>query len=313
MPFLNAEKFIEEAIRSVLDQTYENWELLLIDDGSSDSSTEIACLYSERYPEKVRYLEHDGHQNRGASASRNLGILHAQGKYISFLDADDVYLPHKLDQQVPMLEAQPEAAVLCGNALYWYSWTGIPEDIARDSIRELGVKSNTLIRPPELLTRILQRKAAVPCICSLLVRQEVIKRVGGFEESFRYIYTDQVFYSKMFIEAPVLITNECWDMYRQHPNSCCNIVKIAGQSDSARLNFLNWLERYLYKQEIKDLEVWKALRQELWPYRYPISYRVVSYIRRIMRRIKRISRLIARSILTAPMRRRLGAHGVVRQ
>jgi hypothetical protein len=69
--FLNAERFIEEAIESVLRQTYENWELLLVDDGSTDGSTEIARSYTEHESGKVRYLEHDRHENRGMSASRN--------------------------------------------------------------------------------------------------------------------------------------------------------------------------------------------------------------------------------------------------
>jgi hypothetical protein len=80
--FLNAEKFIREAIESVFAQTYDNWELLLVDDGSTDASTEIAHRYAEQYAGKVRYLEHEDHQNLGMSASRNLGINNAKGKYI---------------------------------------------------------------------------------------------------------------------------------------------------------------------------------------------------------------------------------------
>src|SRR5919107_1887161 len=98
--FLNGERFIEEAIESVLAQTYDNWELLLVDDGSTDGSTRIALQCAEQYPAKVRYLEHLGHQNCGMSASRNLGVSRAKGQYIAFLDADDVWLPHKLQQQV---------------------------------------------------------------------------------------------------------------------------------------------------------------------------------------------------------------------
>jgi glycosyltransferase involved in cell wall biosynthesis len=63
--FLNEERFIQEAIDSVFAQTYENWELLLVDDGSTDESTRIAQSCSARYPQKVRYLEHKAHQNRG--------------------------------------------------------------------------------------------------------------------------------------------------------------------------------------------------------------------------------------------------------
>src|SRR5918997_3094056 len=134
MIFLNAEKFIEEAIESVFAQTHDNWELLLVDDGSSDDSSQIALRYAERHPEKVRYLEHPGHRNRGMSASRNLGIRHAKGEYIALLDSDDVWLPHKLQQQVAILDAAPEAGMVYGLSQYWHSWTGKPQDIQRDVV-----------------------------------------------------------------------------------------------------------------------------------------------------------------------------------
>src|SRR5215212_9963596 len=99
IPFLNTENFIQEAIESVVAQTYENWQLFLVDDGSTDDSTRIAQEYTESYPGKIFYLEHPRHQNCGVSASRNLGISYAKGEYVGFLDADDVWLPHALEQQ----------------------------------------------------------------------------------------------------------------------------------------------------------------------------------------------------------------------
>ena len=90
--FWNEEQFIEEAIESVFGQTYGHWELLLVDDGSSDRSSKIARHYTDQYPDKVRYFEHQGHVNRGMSASRNLGVGSARGRYISYLDGDDVWL-----------------------------------------------------------------------------------------------------------------------------------------------------------------------------------------------------------------------------
>jgi glycosyltransferase involved in cell wall biosynthesis len=69
--FLNAEKFIHESIGSVFAQTYQNWELLLVDDGSTDTSSEIARRFAEQHSEKVRYFEHDGHKNRGTAGSIN--------------------------------------------------------------------------------------------------------------------------------------------------------------------------------------------------------------------------------------------------
>ena len=103
-PFLDAGPFLDAAIESVLEQTLEAWELLLVDDGSTDESTATARRWAALLPDKVKYLSHPDRQNRGASASRNLGIHHAVGEYLAFLDADDVYLPHKLTEQVAILD-----------------------------------------------------------------------------------------------------------------------------------------------------------------------------------------------------------------
>lgn len=266
--FQNAEQFIQEAIESVFTQTYDNWELLLIDGGSSDGSIHIAQRYAAQYPEKVRYLDRDRHQNRGMSAARNLGIGNAQGEYIAFLDAIDIWLPNKLEQQLAIMQAHPEAAMIYGSSTFWYSWTGKSEDIQRDTIPELGVQVNTLFEPPTLLNLLVQRKATAPCTCSILVRRDVAERLGGFEERFFGMFEEQAFCAKIFLEEPVFVADGNWDKYRQHPDSSDSTVQSTGQSDFARLFFLNWLEEYLFKQQAKDTE-WKVLQRELLLYRHP--------------------------------------------
>src|SRR5437773_1814225 len=154
--FWNADRFLKEAIESVFAQTYRAWELLLVDDGSNDGSTAIARSYAERDSQHVRYLEHPGHVNRGMSASRNLGIHHAQGQYIAFLDADDVWLPHILEEQVAILESHPTAVMVYGALQWWYSWTGHPGDMRQDHMRALSVPPNTLVKPPTPLIQCLQ-------------------------------------------------------------------------------------------------------------------------------------------------------------
>jgi glycosyltransferase involved in cell wall biosynthesis len=296
--FLNAEKFIQESIESVFAQTYDNWELLLVDDGSTDSSTKIAQRYVEQYPEKVRYLEHDGHQNRGMSATRNLGIRNAKGEYIALLDSDDVWLPHKLEQQVAILESQPEAAMVYGPSQKWYSWTGNPEDMQRDTEYKLGVQSNTLIKSPTLLTLSLKGKVITPCPSNILFRREMAERVGGFEENFRsmyQLYEDQAFLAKVHLNESVFVASECWDRYRKHPDSCVAVVSQAGQADSVRLFFLNWLEKYLSEQGIKDTEVWQALKKALWSYRHPLLSRVSGRFQHLTMQMKGMLKRIFRT------------------
>jgi glycosyltransferase involved in cell wall biosynthesis len=120
--FYNEERFIQEAIESVIAQTYPHWELLLVDDGSSDDSNEIALSFVNQRPDQIYYLQHPCGENFGKVASRNLGIQHAKGQYIAFLDADDVWLPHKLAEQVEILDMHPDICMLYGETEYWFSW-----------------------------------------------------------------------------------------------------------------------------------------------------------------------------------------------
>lgn len=268
--FLNGEKFIREAVESVFAQTYNNWELLLVDDGSTDASTEIALQYAHTYPGKVCYLEHRGHQNRGVCASRNLGIRYARGEYIALLDVDDVWLPHKLERQVEILNSHPDAGMVYGVSQYWYSWTGNHEDIKRDYVPDLGVQGDMLFEPPTLLTLLYPLgEAMAPCPSDLLMRRKMIERTGGFEEDFHGIYQlyeDQAFLAKVYLGETVFVSSECWDRYRIHPHSCVSVVNEKGDYHAVRLFFLNWLEAYLTELKITDYRVWLALHKALLPY-----------------------------------------------
>ena len=242
VPFLDAGAFLAESIASVRAQIEPSWELLLVDDGSRDRSSDIARAEAARDPERIRYLEHAGHARRGASAARNLGIRHARGRYLAFLDADDVWLPGKLAAQVAIADARPEAGMIYNRTQYWYSWTGAEADGRRDFTEQLGVASNTLIAPPGLLTLILRGESPVPCTCSVLVRREVIERVGGFEEQFLDLFTDQAFYAKVLLGTAVLAADGCWDRYRQHPAQSCATAERSGRILVARRALLEWLE-----------------------------------------------------------------------
>ncbi|BAZ10121.1 family 2 glycosyl transferase [Calothrix sp. NIES-4071] len=311
--FFNAKKenFFEEAIESIFAQTYHNWELLLADDGSTDSSTAIALQYAQRYPEKVRYVEHEGHQNRGMSATRNLGIRHAQGEYIALLDADDIWLPQKLEKQVAILSAQPEAAMVYGSTRMWYSWTGNPLDTQRDFQRLLGVQPDTIVKPPTMVKLFLQGKAETPGTCSVLMRRSLFKDVGGFEESFRGMFEDQAFFYKTCLHKTVFVESGCWDRYRQHLDSCCYVAQVEGKYDPLKPNlgnsiFLNWLEKHFCEQRIKDKDVWQAFNKAMLPYRHPKLYYLSKTIEFQFQNCKGYMKAVVKSItkhtLPAPIR-----------
>ena len=311
--FLNAGKpFFEEAIASVFAQTSDNWELLFVDDGSTDISTAIAKQYAQQYPDRVRYLEHEGHQNQGMSASRNLGIQHAKGEYIALLDADDIWLPEKLARQVDILETHLEAGMVYGSTLTWHSWTGNPEDQHRDRQRSLGVQPDTLVQPPTLLALALQRKAETPATCGVLMRRKVVEEVDGFVNSFRGMYEDQAFFSKVLLKTPVFVESGCWDRYRQHIKSSCYVAETQGQyhplrPNSAEHNFLNWLEAYFLEQSIAHSEVRQALNSALFPHRHPNLYHWSQQNQYLKGRMKELIKSLARQVIPPALRSRLQA------
>src|SRR5690349_21841228 len=180
--FLNEGRFLEEAIKSVLQQDYPYWELLLMDDGSIDNSSDIAKSFSLKYPNKIIYLEHDNHVNRGLSASRNHAINKATGEFIAFLDGDDVWLPSFLSQLLRGIK-QYNAAMICEASEYWYSWDNSE---IKDIYIPVGSKEDQLYSPSQLMINLYPLgEGAAPCPCGILVKKDVLMKHGGFDESFR--------------------------------------------------------------------------------------------------------------------------------
>lgn len=308
MIFLNAERFIDEAIASVLAQSYQRWELLLVDDGSTDRSSEIAQRHAARRPGEIHYLEHCGHSNRGTGPSRNLGIARASGDYIAFLDADDVWQPHALTTLVDLAARQPKAGLIFGPTEMWYSWTGRTEDLRRDTLDippGRGLAANQLVEPPNALTCFLNDGGAVPCICSLLARRDLVERIGGFDAGFDGLYEDQAFYAKVALVAPVFVTGNHWARYRQHPDSICAVSRKNGWERTARQHFLTWLVGYLTANRVTDAALWSALERAMQPYRHPVRYLAQDTARRLPKRTTRIARRAVRKVVPAAIRRRL--------
>lgn len=116
IPLYNGEEFIINTLKSVLNQTFEKWECLIIDDGSTDNSlAQIEKFIKCNEASKMRVISR---VNSGVSAARNTGIINSRGKYISLLDQDDIWLPNKLSSQVKFMEENPHlGGVICGFSL----------------------------------------------------------------------------------------------------------------------------------------------------------------------------------------------------
>lgn len=113
MPAYNAEQFLAEAVASVLAQTYQDWELLLVNDGSTDKTADIAARFTDP---RIRLLHKE---NGGESSARNMALDNSRGAFIAYLDADDAWLPHHLETLVGYLQAHPERDAVYADGWYY--------------------------------------------------------------------------------------------------------------------------------------------------------------------------------------------------
>lgn len=271
--FYNEEVFLEAAVESVFSQDYSHWELLLVDDGSSDASTAKAKGYASKFPEKVQYVDHTFHQNRGLSASRNAGVKLCRGAYIAFLDADDVWLPGKLRAQVSLLKAHPSATVLLEASLYWNSWR---DNRKEDVVVRVGVPEG-IYRPPQLALKLYPLgRGAAPCPSGIMAHRAVLRRCT-FEELFRGIfqmYEDQAFLCKVYLKETAFVSSACHNWYRQRPSSLVSGVHASGNYHKVRSYYLYWYRDYLHGQPFRYKAVERLLRRAQMPYRKPFLYKI---------------------------------------
>jgi len=108
IPAYNAAKYIDETIQSVLDQTYRNWELIIVDDGSTDNTSDVISRYLS--DERIQYVYQN---NSGVSTARNNGILRSKGQFVAFLDADDIWLNENLNKKIELLKYHKFDWVFC--------------------------------------------------------------------------------------------------------------------------------------------------------------------------------------------------------
>jgi glycosyltransferase involved in cell wall biosynthesis len=168
IPAFNDENFVAEAIEGALSQTYPRFETIVVDDGSTDSTAEIAA----RYPE-VKLISQE---NRGVSEARNAGVAAGTGELLAFNDADDVMLPHRLEVQVEGLLSDPRAGCVLGSQeLMIEDESGLPF-WARGTAEPLFAQLGEIARSetPDIYT-----------VTALMSRQ-TFDRVGGFDPRFRH-------------------------------------------------------------------------------------------------------------------------------
>jgi len=291
-PFFNAAPFLQDAIDSVVAQTHADFELLLIDDGSTDAGRQIAeaAVGKDR---RLRLLHHSGGANLGKAASRNLGIEAARGDFVVFLDADDVLMPEKLARQVQLLRAHPTADLVLDRTLYWHPDA---ETGAGDYMSPVGWASGRLFAPPDLMVLMLRKRGLVPCLCSPMIDLDLVRRLGGFDLAIPHLFEDQVLLAKVLLAGVTLTDDFCGEKYRQHPGSSSALAMESGAYHPGRLSaseqrYAEWLALYIARMGYDDPALRRAVAHLQRRFRYPRFY---GTIRRIAGEARRLRRKLGR-------------------
>ncbi|MGH9541796.1 MAG: glycosyltransferase family 2 protein [Terriglobales bacterium] len=171
VPCYNTAKYLPAALDSVIAQTYGDWEIVLVDDGSTDNTPAIAAEYKKRLGDRLQYVRQE---NRGLSAARNTAIRSARGEFLAILDADDIWLPERLARGVALMDADAEVALLHSGVLFMDA-AGQPLFHPRQDRRRLSGR---------IARQIYTREIHLPCP-TVLIRASVLRSVGLFDEGMR--------------------------------------------------------------------------------------------------------------------------------
>lgn len=213
IPTYNSAAFLVDAVESVLAQTYRDFEILVIDDGSTDDTEQVM----ERYKGRVHYLRQ---RNGGVASARNHGIAMSKGHYIAFLDADDTWFPEKLEKQTKALKSDTSARV-CYSA-----FLSVTSDL-----KPIGVKRSTRWRTA--LEDLLLQGNIVGSICTVVAERVLFEDLGGFDSELSQC-ADWDMWVRLAAHSEFLYIDDPLVTYRQHDSNMSRNAPLL-EKDSLRV------------------------------------------------------------------------------
>ena len=196
-PTFNSERFIAETIVSVQAQTYQDWEMIIIDDCSTDRTAEIVASFQEK-DSRIKYFYNS--TNKGSAFSRNLALQNAKGKWIAFLDSDDLWLPEKLEKQIEFMTKNN----------FHFSYTNYCE------IDENSKETGILITGPKVITNNLMKAYCWPGCLTVMYDAE---KVGIMQTVDIRINEEYALWIKIAEKLNCYLLDENLAKYRRHNNS----------------------------------------------------------------------------------------------
>ena len=228
LPFYNNQKYLANAIESILNQTYKNFELLLLDDGSTDDSLKIALKYADSDPRvKVHH-----HANMGLCKTLQKGVNLSTGQYIARMDGDDIAHPQRFELQINYLQQNPDCVVL-GTAL-----TVIDPD------GDIIDQPKITLEHEKLVAELLQWRGSRICHPTVMMRTELIKLVGGYTQE--YHFEDVDLFLKLAQHGKLANLSERLLFYRWH------VTSISYTRNAAKIREI---KQTIYNRVITELQL----------------------------------------------------------
>ena len=259
MPVHNRADVLPRAIQSVLDQNTGDFELIIVDDGSTDKSVKVARSFAD---DRIRVIEQG--ENRGGNAARNVGVRTAQAPLIAFLDSDDTYLPEKLHWVVGEFKRRPELDLMVDSFVKVQ-----PPGSARPQVE----RKNPVIDDRELFRKALFTRQLWKATPSITVRRETINRAGLFDENLKRLQdfdflirasefancasTDRVLWIKYWdskaISAQDTMITANIELCRRHPEYLSTVEFRPGLAYALRLSLWRRLKAGQFSGAVKDV------------------------------------------------------------
>ncbi len=222
MPSYNRVHYIEQAIKSVITQTYKNLELIIIDDASTDTTTSIVAEYIKK-DDRIRYSKNE--KNSGISKSRNNGVALAHGEYVAMLDSDDAWIdPQKLEKQMAFFAKQEIASKPLGILGTWIQ--------KMDDTGTLGEKIAFLTDDTSIRKNILYKNPIAQS--SVILKTDIIKKAGGYDETI-VTMDDHDLWLRMAQISQIAVLPEYTTGYRIHSGGITKKKKIKVATEELRI------------------------------------------------------------------------------
>lgn len=237
IPVYNVDKYLDECLNSILNQTYKNLQLIIIDDGSTDNSTKIIEIYEKKFSNMIFLRQ----QNKGVSVARNLGIQYITGDYVLFIDSDDFLEAHMIEKMVRKIKDENSDIAICGYKTYF------GENMRENKCVNLQVEKNKRYTNIDVINMMLEYKIR-GFLWNKLFSRKLINSNFKFDEG-RYIEDWYPVFESIYCSKEISFIVEPLYNYRQRSESCLH--RLTSKKIDDYLYAINKIYRHINNGSIK--------------------------------------------------------------